>query len=82
VALPTDIQEPKPGLIVFRRADMKHKKWCCRIKLPLGDRYKSVSLKTADIDAARERAFDQDADLASASSTTCRLPAGDEPQNR
>jgi hypothetical protein len=27
------------------------------------DRYKTVSLKTADIDAARERAFDQDADL-------------------
>jgi len=58
-----DTQELKPGLIIFRRADVKHKKWYCRMKLPGGDRYKSVSLKTADIDAARERAFDQDADL-------------------
>ena len=30
---------------------------------PQQDRYKTVSLKTADIDAARERAFDQDADV-------------------
>lgn len=30
---------------------------------PRLDRYKTVSLKTADSDAARERAFDQDADL-------------------
>jgi len=58
-----DTQELKPGLVIFRRADVKHKKWYCRIKLPNGDRYKSVSLKTADIDAARERAFDHDADL-------------------
>ncbi|MGH6878364.1 MAG: tyrosine-type recombinase/integrase, partial [Rhizomicrobium sp.] len=27
------------------------------------DRYKTVSLKTTDIDAARERAFDHDADV-------------------
>jgi integrase len=58
-----DIQELKPGLILFRRADVKHRNWYCRIKLPKSDRYKSVSLKTADIDAARERAFDQDADI-------------------
>jgi integrase len=58
-----DTLELKPGLIIFRRADVKHKKWYCRIKLPHGDRYKSVSLKTADIDAARERAFDHDADI-------------------
>jgi integrase len=59
----TDIQELKPGLIIFRRADVKHRNWYCRIKLPKQDRYKSVSLKTADIDAARERAFDQDVDV-------------------
>jgi len=58
-----DIQELKPGLIIFRRADVKHRNWYCRIKLPQQDRYKSVSLKTADIDAARERAFDQDVDV-------------------
>jgi integrase len=58
-----DTQELKPGLVIFRRADVKHKNWYCRVKLPREDRYKTVSLKTADIDAARERAFDQDADL-------------------
>jgi integrase len=58
-----DVQELKPGLIIFRRADVKHRNWYCRIKLPKQDRYKSVSLKTADIDAAKERAFDQDSDL-------------------
>jgi hypothetical protein len=35
----------------------------CRVRLPQQDRYKTVSLKTADIDAAKERAFDRDADL-------------------
>lgn len=58
-----DQQELKTGLIIFRRADVKHWNWYCRVKLPHMDRYKTVSLKTADIDAARERAFDQDADL-------------------
>jgi integrase len=58
-----DTQELKPGLIIFRRADVKHRNWYCRVKLPKSDRYKTVSLKTADIDAARDRAFDQDADL-------------------
>jgi integrase len=58
-----DTQELKLGLIIFRRADVKHQRWYCRIKVPNSDRYKTVSLKTADIDAARERAFDQDADV-------------------
>jgi integrase len=58
-----DTQELKPGLIIFRRADVKHRNWYCRIKVPHNDRYKTVSLKTADIDAARDRAFDQDADV-------------------
>jgi integrase len=58
-----DVQELKPGLIIFRRADVKHRNWYCRIKVPRADRYKSVSLKTADLDAAKEKAFDQDADV-------------------
>jgi hypothetical protein len=32
-------------------------------EMPKADRYKTVSLKTTDIDLARERAFDQDADI-------------------
>lgn len=58
-----DPQELKDGLIIFRRGDVKHRKWYCRIKLPNADRYKTVCLKTTDVDAAKERAFDEDADL-------------------
>jgi integrase len=46
-----DVQELKSGLIIFRRAGVKHRNWYCRIKLSQEDRYKTVSLKTADIDA-------------------------------
>jgi len=63
MAFLTDIHELKPGLIIFRRTDVKHRNWYCRVKLPQQDRYKSVSLKTADIDAAKERAYDQDVDV-------------------
>jgi len=58
-----DAQELKTGLIIFRRGDVKHRNWYCRIKLPQADRYKTVCLKTSDVDAAKERAFDEDADL-------------------
>ena len=63
MAFLVDTQELKPGLIVFRRGDVKHRGWYCRIKLPTMDRYKTVSLKTADVNEAKERAFDHDADL-------------------
>jgi len=63
MAFLVDTQEIKPGVIIFRRADVRHRNWYCRIKIPSEDRYKTVSLKTADIDAARDRAFDQDADV-------------------
>src|ERR1700761_5804890 len=56
-------EELKPGLIIFRRGDVAHRMWYCRMKMPKADRYKTVSLKTTDIGAARERAFDQDADI-------------------
>src|SRR4051812_44865026 len=59
----TDVQELKPGLIIFRRSDVKHRNWYCRIKIPDEDRYKTVSLKTPDINKARDDAFDHDADI-------------------
>ncbi|WP_413207599.1 hypothetical protein [Rhodospirillum sp. A1_3_36] len=60
----TDKEELKPGLIIFRRGDVvHHRNWYCRIKLPQADRYKTYSLKTSDTHAAREHAFDYDADL-------------------
>ncbi len=58
-----DAEELKSGLILFRRADVKHQNWYCRVKLPRADRYKVVSLKTADKGAAREKAFEYDADM-------------------
>jgi integrase len=58
-----DAEELKPGLIIFRRADVKHHNFYCRVKLPKTDRYKLVSLKTADRGVAREKAFDYDADV-------------------
>ncbi|MGD0192455.1 MAG: site-specific integrase [Rhizomicrobium sp.] len=58
-----DAEELKSGLIIFRRADVKHRNFYCRIKLPHADRYKVVSLKTPDREAARDRAFDYDADI-------------------
>jgi integrase len=59
----TDTHELKPGLVVFRRTDVKHHNWYCRIKLPKEDRYKTVSLKTADFNEARNKAFDLDVEL-------------------
>jgi integrase len=58
-----DTKELKPGLIIFRRSDVAHRNWYCRIKLPREDRYKTVSLKTSDINLASERAFEHDADI-------------------
>jgi|HubBroStandDraft_1064217.scaffolds.fasta_scaffold00040_39 integrase len=58
-----DTQELKSGLVIFRRADVRHRNWYCRIKLPSEDRYKTISLKTADLTEARNKAFDQDADV-------------------
>lgn len=46
MAFVTDKEVLKPGLIIFRRADVDHRNWYCRVKLPKADRYKTVSLKT------------------------------------
>ena len=58
MAFVTDKEVLKPGLIIFRRADVQHRNWYCRIKLPKADRYKTYSLKTSDINTARDQAFD------------------------
>ncbi len=58
-----DKEELKPGLIIFRRGDVDHRNFYCRIKLPKADRYKTVSLKTPDVREARDKAFDVDADV-------------------
>ncbi len=63
MAFVTEKEELKPGLFISRRGDVEHRMWYCRMKMPKADRYKTVSLKTSDKEAARERAFDQDADI-------------------
>jgi integrase len=63
MAFLTDKEELKPGLVIFRRGDVQHRNWYCRVKIPKSDRYKTLSLKTSDVSAARDRAYDHDADL-------------------
>ena len=48
MAFVTEKEELKPGLILFRRGDVDHRMWYCRMKMPKADRYKTVSLKTSD----------------------------------
>jgi hypothetical protein len=38
-------EELKPRSIIFRRSDVQHHNWYCRVKLPKADRYKTDSLK-------------------------------------
>lgn len=56
-------QELKPGLVIFRRADVKHRRWYCRIKLPNESAYKTIALKTTDRTEASDKAYDHDAEL-------------------
>lgn len=63
MAFVTEKQELKPGLVIFRRADVQHRMWYCRVKLPKEDRYKTISLKTESANDAREKALDYDADV-------------------
>src|SRR5208282_4182284 len=72
MAFLTDVQELKPGLIIFRRTDVKHRNWYCRVRIPKDDAatpdiianpYKTISLGTPDNHEARSKAFDHDAEI-------------------
>lgn len=63
MAFITDKEAIKPGLIIFRRGDVAHRNFYCRVKLPKVDRYKTIALGTADLLTARERAVDKDAEI-------------------
>ena len=58
-----DTEELKPGLVIFRRGDVKHGNWYCRVRLPNARRYKTIALKTPDARSAREQAFSHDAEI-------------------
>lgn len=51
-----DVHKLSAGLIIYRRSDVQHKNWYCRIKLPKEDRYKRISLKTPHLDQAMKAA--------------------------
>lgn len=63
MAFVTDKEGLKPGLIIFRRSDVQHRNWYCRVKVPKADRYKTVSLKTDSINEACTLAWDQEGDV-------------------
>ena len=59
----TDKEQIKAGLIIFRRGDVEHDQYYCRVRIQNEDRYKTIALKTSDRQTARDRAMDQDADI-------------------
>lgn len=58
-----DKEQVQPGLIIFRRGDVGHDNFYCRVRIQNEDRYKTISLRTADRQTARDRALDQYADI-------------------
>lgn len=58
-----DVEQLKTGLIIYRRPDVKHQDWYCRIKLANERRYKTLALGTSDVKLAREKAFEQETDF-------------------
>ena len=59
----TEKEQIKAGLIIFRRGDVGHDQFYCRVRIQNEDRYKTISLRTSDRQTARDRAMDQDADI-------------------
>jgi integrase len=59
----TDKEQIKAGLIIFRRGDVGHDQFYCRVRIQKEDRCKTISLKTSDRHTARDRAMVQDADI-------------------
>jgi len=51
------------GLIIFRRGDVLHREFYCRVRVQHERRYKTVALRTEDKTTARELAHDAQADI-------------------
>ena len=49
MAFLADKEELKPGLVIFRRLDVAHRSWYCRVKLPHSDRYKAISFAPSSV---------------------------------
>ena len=42
-----DKEQVKKGLIIFRRGDVVHNEFYCRVRIKNEDRYKTISLRTS-----------------------------------
>lgn len=62
LAFLTDVTKIKDDLIIFRRTDVQHSKWYCRMKLPGVDRY-NIALKIESLRDAQEKALEHYADF-------------------
>ncbi len=58
-----DRTEIQSGIIIYRRSDVVHHDWYCRLKVPGKNRYKHVSLDTPDMKLARDKAVHEYARL-------------------
>ena len=63
MAFHIDEEELKPDLILFKRSDVKHLMWYCRIEMSQADPYKTVALKTGDRDIVRQQTLERYADI-------------------
>ena len=59
----TDKEQVKKGLIIFRRGDVAHDEFYCRVRIKNEDRYKTISLRTSDRQTARDLALEADSDI-------------------
>ncbi len=58
-----DKEQVKPGVIIFRRGDVEHRNFYCRIRIGKEDRYKTISLRTSDRQTAHDIAIEKYADI-------------------
>ncbi|MFY8194057.1 MAG: tyrosine-type recombinase/integrase [Novosphingobium sp.] len=58
-----DKEQVKKGLIIFRRGDVAHDEFYCRVRIKNEDRYKTISLRTSDRQTARDLALEADSDI-------------------
>ena len=59
----TDKEQVKADLIIFRRGDVGHDRYYCRIRIQNEDRYKTISLKTSDRHTALDEALEDYANI-------------------
>jgi integrase len=59
----TDKEQVKAGLIIFRRGDVGHDQFYCRVRIQNEDRYKTISLKTSDRQTALDDALEHYANI-------------------